>query len=256
MRACRATQRDATILMAADEQPRINIGRIDQMLARRQVFLHRVLLDGSRAHRFTDRSGGRMHVRQQARCRRLTRFTNVYHVAGPLDIPFVAVPCLGVAGRFNTLGSPRQVAIRLEAHVQDGVVPHCGSGLSRRSLWRCQVRRSVVMLGNFHASSGPQHFPWHRERGTHPRPRSWPRLHVRLSLWAGGCPRSASHSAHTTLHTTLEERSLAGSRAHGVQLVVGLSEGLGDQFQPSQDADGRKDMRGVRPLLSACLEEP
>lgn len=40
IRARRATQRDAIILLAADEQLRINIGRIDHMLARRQVFPH------------------------------------------------------------------------------------------------------------------------------------------------------------------------------------------------------------------------
>jgi hypothetical protein len=49
---------------AADEQLRVDIGDIDQMLARRQGFLHESLLDSRCAPRFMDSSRGCVHVRE------------------------------------------------------------------------------------------------------------------------------------------------------------------------------------------------
>jgi hypothetical protein len=69
-----------------------------------------------------DRRRGRVHVRQQVRRRRFTRFTDVDHIAGPLGIPLVAIPGIGIVGRFERLSCPWQLAVRLEVHARDGVI--------------------------------------------------------------------------------------------------------------------------------------
>src|SRR5262245_66155813 len=55
--ARRAPQDDALVVPAVDEELRADIGRIDQMLARGQVFLDERLLDGLCARRFMDEIG-------------------------------------------------------------------------------------------------------------------------------------------------------------------------------------------------------
>jgi hypothetical protein len=57
----------------------------------------------------------------------------MHHGAGPGRIAFVAVARVGIIGRFDTLGSRRQFAARLETHTPLGGCPR-GRQLTRRPL--------------------------------------------------------------------------------------------------------------------------
>src|SRR6476619_7388996 len=57
-----AAERDAVVVPAGGEQGRADIGTIDEMFLRGQVFLTQSLVDGSRALGFVDCSGGRVYL--------------------------------------------------------------------------------------------------------------------------------------------------------------------------------------------------
>src|SRR5262249_11407646 len=108
-RACGAPQEDALVVAAVDEQRRTDRGGIDEVRAGCQVFVDEGLLDGLRALRLMDRGRCRMHLREQMRLRRLTRFADVDHVPGPLRVAFVAVPRLDIIGGFDAPAGRRPV---------------------------------------------------------------------------------------------------------------------------------------------------
>jgi hypothetical protein len=125
-----ATQGDPVLVLAGDESVRADIGTIDKMLPRRQVFRAEGLMDGGRALGFIDGSGGRVHVREQVGRGRLARLADMHHVPGPLRVAFVAVPCLRIIGGFDPFRRGRQLAIGLEADAGDGRLA-CGGPLAR-----------------------------------------------------------------------------------------------------------------------------
>jgi len=61
----RAPQGDALFVAAVDEQVGADIGRIDEVLARRQCLVNEGLLNGSRALRLMDSGWGRVDVREE-----------------------------------------------------------------------------------------------------------------------------------------------------------------------------------------------
>src|SRR5918999_2507725 len=98
IRTCRASQHEAVRLTAGDEQRRIDVGGIDQVLARWQVLGDEGLLDRPRPLRLMDGGSGRVDMGNQVRGRRLTRLAEMDHVPRPLRVPFVAVAGVGLLG--------------------------------------------------------------------------------------------------------------------------------------------------------------
>src|SRR5207248_6958931 len=94
-------------------------GRIDQMLARGQVFLDERLLDGLCALRFMDASGRRVHMGEEVGHGGLAGFADMHHVAGPRRVAFVAVARLAIIGRFDPFRGRGQLAVGLEADASD-----------------------------------------------------------------------------------------------------------------------------------------
>src|SRR5256885_11170011 len=93
------------------------------MLLRGQIFLDERLRDSVRTHGFMDRRGGRMHLREQVRLRRLARFADVDHVPGPLRVPFVAVPRGRLRPRFDAPRPPPPITLPLLAGAVFGGPP-------------------------------------------------------------------------------------------------------------------------------------
>ena len=79
-------------------------------------------MDGSRTLRLMDRRRGRVDMREQVRSHRVTGLADMHHVARPLRVPFVAVPCLGIIWGFDALGGRRERAIGLEKHAHTRVL--------------------------------------------------------------------------------------------------------------------------------------
>ena len=75
-----------------------------------------------------DRGRRRVDVREQVGGGGLARFADMHHIAGPRRVPFVAVACLDIVGRFDALGRWRQFTVRLETHAALGALP---SGAAR-----------------------------------------------------------------------------------------------------------------------------
>src|SRR6266446_4160821 len=130
-----ASQEDALVVTAMDEEFRADIGRIDQVLLRGHVLVDQRLLDGRGALRFMDGGGSRVDVGEQMGGSGLACFADVDHVAGPLRVAFVTVARLDIVGRFDPLGRRWQFPTRLETYLRRG-------GRSRR---RGRTRRSRVM---------------------------------------------------------------------------------------------------------------
>src|SRR5688500_12769698 len=104
VRASRAPQRDAVRLTAGDEQRRINVCRIDQVLARGQALGDEGLLNKLGVLRLMDGGGGRLDMREQVGRGRLARLADMDQVPRPLCVPFVAAAGVDIVGRFDALG--------------------------------------------------------------------------------------------------------------------------------------------------------
>src|SRR5262249_53118167 len=111
-----ATQSDALLVLALDEQRGAAIRRIDEMLAGGQGLLDERLLDRLRALRLMDGGCRRMDMRQQVRGRGLAGLTDMHHVPGPLVVPLLAIARIGIIGRFHPLSRWWQVPVGLETH--------------------------------------------------------------------------------------------------------------------------------------------
>src|SRR6266571_4422820 len=103
-RTRRAPQGNVLLVAAVDEQVGADIGRINEVLTRRQGFVNQGLLNGSRTVRLMDRGRGRVDVGEEVGGGRLACFADMHHVAGPGRVTFVAVARVGIVRRFNTLG--------------------------------------------------------------------------------------------------------------------------------------------------------
>ena len=94
-------QRNPMRLLTREEQLGIDIGSIDQMLRRREVFVHEGLMDHLGTTGFVDGRRGRVYMRQQMRVSRVTRFADMHHIPGPGRTVFVAVARVHIVRRFN-----------------------------------------------------------------------------------------------------------------------------------------------------------
>ena len=131
--ARRTPQDDALVVPAVDEELRADRGRIDQMLARGQVFLDERVLDGLCALRFMDARGRRVHMGEEVGHGGLAGFADMHHVAGPRRVAFVAVARLDIIGRFDPFRGRGQRALGLEVDTGDGRVA-LGGRLTRGPL--------------------------------------------------------------------------------------------------------------------------
>jgi hypothetical protein len=64
-RTRRAPQGDSVLVAAVEQQGRADIGRVDEVLPRRQLLVQEGLLDGSRTRRLMDGGRGRVDVREE-----------------------------------------------------------------------------------------------------------------------------------------------------------------------------------------------
>src|SRR6516162_8757562 len=99
-------QVDAILLTTLDQEGRVNIGGIDQVCLRGEVFFGQCLMDIVRAHRLMDRCRGRLDMGQQVRRRVLAGFTYMDHVACPLGAAFGAVAGVNIIGGFDVRRRP------------------------------------------------------------------------------------------------------------------------------------------------------
>ena len=120
-------QGDAMLRTTGDQQFGIDIGRIHQMLRLGELLVDQLLMNDVGTHGFVDGGGGRVDIGEQMRCGGLAGFADMDHIAGPRGLVFVAVPCVDIVGRFEAFGGPRQLLVRLEAHVALGRWPRGGS---------------------------------------------------------------------------------------------------------------------------------
>jgi hypothetical protein len=93
-----ATQGDPVLLLAGNEHVRTDLSAIDEMLVWRQVFRAEGLVNGCRALGLIDRSGGRVHLREQVGRGRLTRLADMHHRAGPRRVAFLSVARFRIVG--------------------------------------------------------------------------------------------------------------------------------------------------------------
>ena len=188
-------QDDALFVTAVDEYFRADIGCIDQVFMRRDALVDQCLLDGRGALRFMDRFVS--HVREQVRGGGFTRFADVYHIARPRRVAFVAVARLDIVGRFDALGSRWQFPTRLETYPRRGDAPetlaHTPSARNDAATSgagpQCSITRAVPLARRGRPERRATGIRPRRPYGHRPRVRPWP--------WADGTPRSVGYSAHT-----------------------------------------------------------
>src|SRR4029453_16412562 len=132
-RTRRAAQGDALLIAAVDEQLRTAIGRINEVLTRRQLLVYEGLLDRGRALCLMDTGRGCVDVREEVGGGGLTRFADMHHVAGPGRVAFVAVARLGIVGGFDAFSGRRQLSVRFEPYAALGASP-CRQRLVHRPI--------------------------------------------------------------------------------------------------------------------------
>ena len=99
---------NAVVLTAADEQGRIHVGGIDQVLFGSEVFVDERLLDGLCALRLVDRRWRRVDMREQVGFLAPTGLRDVDHIPRPhATAPFAAVARVEIIGRFEAVSRGR-----------------------------------------------------------------------------------------------------------------------------------------------------
>jgi hypothetical protein len=96
------------VLTAADEQVRIHVGGIDEVLLGSEGFVDECLLERRRARRLVDRRWRRVDVRQQVGLLVPTGLRDVNHIPRPhATASFAAVARVEIIGRFAAVSCGR-----------------------------------------------------------------------------------------------------------------------------------------------------
>ena len=237
----RPLERDPVVPPAADQQGRINVGRVHVMLRREEAFGGQARMDLGRArHVLLHRRAG-LHVRDQVRGIVIAGLGDVDLVAGPLHLTLCAVMHLGIIGRLQPLADRRQ--FRSSPPARPPIVPcvmhppHVAQRLHHRhraSRSRCaRIVQGVEQEEPVRANLQRESFAL------------LPALGQAIVLNA---MRIALEPSRLSDHAN-------PVRNNGGQIIESGAQRLGDEFQKMQVMHGPQHMRAVGALLAARLDQ-
>ena len=106
-------QADSVVGLAPDQELRVDIGRIHEMVPRGQLLVDKRLMNRCGTLHFMHRGRGRDHMGQEMHGVRVTGLGHVDHIPGPLCVAFGPKARVGIIRRFECLSARGQVLLGL-----------------------------------------------------------------------------------------------------------------------------------------------